>query len=395
MAESTIPNRTMFIRDNIEVLRGMNSESVDLIYLDPPFNKGRQYAAPVGSSAAGAEFKDAWTLDDMKEEWVEEIEEQNPALHHAIIAAGFTQGESTQGYLTYMAIRLLELRRALKSTGSIYLHCDPTASHYLKALMDAIFGDDNFRNEVIWNYGLGGSSQRMYSKKHDVLLFYTKTGDYYFKKPLVPATSNRMRGQLKGATDVWAIPSINNMAKERTGYPTQKPLALLERIVGASSNPNDLVFDPFCGCATACVAAEKLGREWIGIDIAPKAYELVVDRLAREVRVGSSEHPTLTGWNVIRRTDVPVRTDVGQRLRSRNIKATLYGQQAGYCNGCEEHFRIQNLEIDHIVPVSKGGQDMDANLQLLCGSCNRIKGKRLSSAELKATLRKRGYLMDR
>ena len=129
MPDSTIPNRTIFIRDNLEVMRGMNSESIDLIYLDPPFNKGQQWSAPVGSKAAGAAFKDAWTLDDVKEEWIDEIEEANPGLHHTIVAAGFTHGESTQGYLTYMAIRLLEMRRLLKSTGSIYLHCDSTASH--------------------------------------------------------------------------------------------------------------------------------------------------------------------------------------------------------------------------------------------------------------------------
>ena len=151
---NTIPNRTIFIRDNLEVMRGMNSESVDLIYLDPPFNSGQEWSAPVGSKAAGAAFKDAWTLDDVKEEWVDEIEEAAPALHHIIIAAGFTHSESMQGYLTYMAIRLLEMRRILKPTGSVYLHCDSTASHYLKAVMDAVFGRTNFRNEIAWGkYG--------------------------------------------------------------------------------------------------------------------------------------------------------------------------------------------------------------------------------------------------
>ena len=179
---------------------------------------------------------------------------------------------------------------------------------------------------------------------------------------------------------------------QRTGYPTQKPLALLERIVKASSNEDDIVLDPFCGCATTCVAAEKLGRQWIGIDLSEKAYDLVVQRLAKEVKVGSAERPTLTGWNIVKRTDIPVRTDAAGQRRSKNIRETLYGKQGGYCNGCGVHFPPRNLTLDHVVPRAKGGADADENLQLLCGACNSVKGSTRTQDELKAELRKRGLL---
>lgn len=184
------------------------------------------------------------------------------------------------------------------------------------------------------------------------------------------------------------IPPIGAHAKERVGYPTQKPLALLERIIKASSNPNDMVLDPFCGCATACVAAEKLERQWIGIDISPRAHELVQQRLAREVRVGSEAAPRLTGWNVERRDEPPVRSDSGRR-RSADIKQQLYGRQAGDCNGCGEHFQLRNLTIDHVIPRSRGGPDLDENLQLLCGACNSVKGNR-TQAHLIAELKRQG-----
>jgi len=181
-----------------------------------------------------------------------------------------------------MTVRLYELHRILKPTGSLYLHCDPTASHYLKIVLDEIFGHKNFRNENVWMYGLGGSSNKTYSKKHDVILFYSKSDNYYFDKPQIPATSQMMKGQMKGITDVWDIPTINNMAKERLGYPTQKPLALLELIVKTSSKEGDLVLDPFCGCGTTIAAAEKLKRNWVGIDITHSAIAAIKERFKRQ-----------------------------------------------------------------------------------------------------------------
>ena len=171
--------------------------------------------------------------------------------------------------------------------------------------------------------------------------------------------------------NIWVdIPPINSQANERIGYPTQKPLALLERIIKASSNEGDIVLDPFCGCATACVAADKLGRKWVGIDISPKAVELVNMRLQQTM--GSLFHH---GY-VTARTDIPRRTDIEVPIPYRQNKHVLFGQQEGLCNGCKGDFPFKLFEVDHRVPRSRGGTDHLDNLQLLCSSCNRIKGDR-------------------
>ncbi len=169
---------------------------------------------------------------------------------------------------------------------------------------------------------------------------------------------------------VWhGIKPLNPRAAERVGYPTQKPLALLDRIIRASSNEDDMVLDPFAGCATACIAAQNLFRQWVGIDISPKAADLVRRRMETELGIF---------YKGIHRTDIPKRTDLGKLLRYNSVenKAQLYGQQGGYCAGCDIHFEGRNLEVDHIISRKKGGTDHIENLQLLCGSCNRIKGDR-------------------
>lgn len=158
MAEQNWSPRTIWTGDCIEIMRGMNSNTIDLIYLDPPFNSKQDYAAPIGSMAAGAAFKDTWTLSDIDVEWIDLIEHDNPHLYHVILAA---VTDSDKAYLAYMADRLLEMPRLLKPTGSIYLHCDPTMSHYLKVVMDAIFGRDRFQNEFIWYYSGGGGLENM------------------------------------------------------------------------------------------------------------------------------------------------------------------------------------------------------------------------------------------
>ena len=264
-----IENRTLFTRDNLDILPGIDSESVDLIYLDPPFNSNRTYAAPIGSKAAGAAFKDTWTLSDTDDAWWGLIADKQPSLYKVIDAAGEVGGKGDKAYLIYMAMRLLEMSRILKTTGSIYLHCDPTMSHSLKLTMDAVFGDDNFQNEFIWYYGGGGASRERWGRKHDVLLFYTAGKKWTFNADAVRTPHKWDKGQKRAdgsernyrkgklADDVWLHHSLMPWSKERTGYPTQKPLALLERIVKASSNEGDMVFDPFCGCATTLIAAEK------------------------------------------------------------------------------------------------------------------------------------------
>ena len=210
--------------DNLPILRALPDASVHLIATDPPFNTGREIRTDSDRPAANAQFKDNWSWEhDVDPEWPDLLLAKCPPALSVVESARATAGDEMAAYLYFIAVRLIEMRRILKDDGSIYVHCDPTASHYLKQLMDAIFGIANFRNEIIWAYGLGGSSPKRFSRKHDVILFYTKSDSYTFNKPQTPATSQKLKGQMKGATDVWNIPSLNNMAKERTGYPTQKP----------------------------------------------------------------------------------------------------------------------------------------------------------------------------
>lgn len=162
-------NQTVWTGDNLPILRGMNSETVDLIYLDPPFNSKANYAAPIGSPAAGAAFKDTWTLRDVDAEWINLIEAKHPALYRVLLAA---MTDSDKSYLAYMAARLLEMRRVLKPSGSIYLHCDPTMSHYLKLLMDAIFGRASFRNEITWQRNSSHNTANRYGNVADIILYY-------------------------------------------------------------------------------------------------------------------------------------------------------------------------------------------------------------------------------
>ena len=168
-------NRTIFTGDNLEVLRRMNTGSVDLVYLDPPFNSNREYSAPIGSLDAVAKFQDAWTLDDVKEHDHEQLRAENPALHDVVLASRLAGGDSTMAYLMMMAARLLELRRVMKPTAAIYLHCDPTASHYLKMVMDVVFGREQFRREIVWSmYQASGfkSQAKNWIRGHDTLLYY-------------------------------------------------------------------------------------------------------------------------------------------------------------------------------------------------------------------------------
>ena len=324
---SNLQNRTLFNKDNLDILKGINTSSIDLIYLDPPFNKNKKFTAPIGSSSEGASFKDYWSNEDLKGEWVLTIKEDNEKLYNFLNGLSLleglnlesiikgekvkTKGTSNFCYLSYMAIRLIEMKRILKETGSIYLHCDNTMGHYLKILMDIIFGEDNFKNQVIWHYFKPHSSKKNYPNNYDNLFFYTKSNEYFFNKNAIlfeydekakkrydKVDDNGKRYKIyhnkdkkriaylkEGkAENIFKIPFVQGTSRERTGYPTQKPLALLERIIKASSKEGDIVLDPFCGCATTCVASEKLKRQWVGIDISHEAYDLVKIRLKTEVQ---------------------------------------------------------------------------------------------------------------
>lgn len=278
------PN-SLYYGDCLDIMADFPDGCIDLICLDPPFNSKRQYNQIFKNSGLKNDpqikaFDDMWLWDDISAKRVARVKRAaaNPASKVIAGFEGFIPQSEMLSYTSYMAERLFVMHRILKDTGSIYLHCDPTASHYLKLVMDAIFGKKNFQNEIIWCYGLGGSSKKRFSRKHDIILFYSKSKKRYFDKPLMKSTSEMMAGKPKGMVDYWVdIPTINNMAKERMGYPTQKPIALYERIIKASSNKGDLVLDPFAGCGTTIEAAMKNNRRVIGIDILPFALRLIND----------------------------------------------------------------------------------------------------------------------
>ena len=406
-----VENRTLFIANNLDIMRGIDTDCIDLIYLDPPFNSKKQWKAPIGSAAEGATFRDIWTDEEVKDGWYSKIAENYPHIHQIILAAEHTYDRSMMIYLMAMGIRLIEMKRILKPAGCIYLHCDPTASHYLKLVMDSIFGKNNFQSEVIWGYRTQGVSKSSWPKKHEVLLHYSgglkptfhpQMQRIYYQKPFrhtkIDDDGNHYADVY--VRDVWdddpETKALISQAKERTGWPTQKPLALLHRIIKASSNEGDMVLDPFCGCATACVAAEQLNRHWSGIDVSPSAEVITKIRLEEASRQGTL-FSSIQMSDVTVTSETPIRTDTDaeqQQLRLPNYrvhKNDLYGKQEGDCNGCREHFKIRHFEVDHIVPQSAGGTDHPKNLQLLCSSCNRIKGHG-SQEELIRKLKERGIL---
>jgi DNA modification methylase len=326
----------------------------------------------------------------------------------------------------------------LKNTGTLYLHCDPTASHYLKIVLDAVFGKERFGNEIIWKRSNPKSHiSRNFPTCNDTILRYTKTLDCVYHQsyeehnpeyvesayrhkdkkgayqllPLLNPNDDRpnLTYEFLGVTRVWrwtkermekaykdgivvqvkpgAVPrykkylkdskgkTVTNCwtdiqpasSKESVGYPTQKPLALLNRIIQASSNEGDIVLDPFCGCATTCVAAEHLGRKWIGIDIEKKASDILIQRLSLATGILSK---------FIATDKLPSRSDLKVVKPTESVKNILYKEQRGLCNACGSEFEIRHFETDHIIPKSKGGGDYYENYQLLCGSCNKIKGDR-------------------
>jgi DNA modification methylase len=235
--------------DALDVIRSLPLASVDLVYLDPPFASGRTHRAPGRDSDGVREFADRW--DD-----------------------------GLDGYLGWLVPVLEAVHALLATSGSLYVHLDWRACHYVKVELDRIFGRDCFLNHIVWLYGLGGSSPRYWPRKHDDILWYSRVPDgHWFEPARVPATSQRMRGQDKKAPDFWDIPALNNMAHERVGYPTQKPEALLERIIASSCPPGGVVADFCAGSGTTAAVAARLGRAFIVGDASPQAIETITSRL--------------------------------------------------------------------------------------------------------------------
>ena len=353
---------TLYYGDNLPILRSLPANSVDLVYLDPPFNSSRSYnvlfkdESGLSSDAQITAFDDTWHWGPSAEQAYLDILQANPGTVDDLLAALRTIiGENQMlAYLVMMAARLVELHRVLKPTGSLYLHCDPTASHYLKIVLDTVFGSMNFRNEIIWQRTSSHNDSKKWGAVHDTILYYSKSenptwnsvfseydqkyiNDFYqFRDErgiyrldhIIRTVSMGPRPNLsyeyKGYKPEWGwrvvreklqaldadsrvewsksgrpylkryldeqkgnpiksvitdIQPLSAQAVEKLGYPTQKPLALLERIIQASSNPGDVVLDPFCGCGTAIAAAEKLVRQWIGIDITYLSINLIENRM--------------------------------------------------------------------------------------------------------------------
>ena len=499
MAEQNFHDNTIYELDNLNVLRGMNSETVDLIATDPPFNTKRNRAGTAGFYVDNWKWGDTgklpnqWAWNEVHPIWLEEIRDDNPALFEVIEAAGHCHGPDIAAFLCFLSVRLLEMHRILKPTGSLYLHCDHTANAYIRLALDAIFGAKNFRNEIVWKrYGSHNDAARKWGNVHDTIFFYSKSTNHSWGDPreeLDPEyvtktyrnqdergryrtaplhagglsgggykfdfhgfdriwrysqerireleADNRIRrgregkgiperkvylSETKGKpfSDWWAdISALTGSNKERTGSPDQKPLALYERIVLASSNPGDLVLDPFAGCATTIMAAQNNGRRWIGIDRRPDARFHVVCRM-EGIKAKDAEDirklPHLTDWLDARlarqdahfRTEPPVRTDEGNTaapflaavhtaseksiLTHREMKDYLletFGLRCWDCGFTAPDERY--LELDHVDPKVDGGSNHVDNRALLCGPCNMAKGNRLTMGALRRQNTKDGH----
>ena len=432
----------------------MNSDVVDMIYLDPPFNSKRNYNNPIDGDA---DFKDKWTLDDLNVAEHGELAENCPAASAVIEAARHASGKGMMAYCIFMAVRILEMKRILNpKTGHLFLHCDDSAGHYIKALLDAIFGTKAYRNSIVWERAEGSknNAKRTFGRDADYIFHYAmpkakfnpvygppkdgyieknyrhndrdgrglyrlgdmaspQHGKYHYKwkgyeppakgwrckietmqelhnegrlhypvnKDGSPAYEKRIARKRylsdhKGAKlgNVWKdIGPLQEGDEEFMNYSTQKPPGLMHRIIECSTDVGDLVFDPFCGCASLLVAAEDLQRGWAGCDISEKAVDLLVKRIVDRKDMFRKS---------LRRSDIAdlktpsKRDDMKNLPHYRTHKQTLFGMQRGICNGCHIPKDFTELFVDHIQPQSRSGQDNIENLQLLCFGCNSSKGKK-------------------
>ncbi len=436
-------------------------------------------------------------------EWLEEIKDDNPALYAVIESTRLSQDDDTAAFLCFLGVRLMEMRRVLKQTGSIYLHCDDTANGYIQSTMNVIFGVDNFRSSIVWKRTTSHNDTRQGRKQHgrihDTILFYTKSDEWAWNPIYVPyetdyvdsiykyvdaetgrrytldnitgpggASKGNPRYEVMGVTrywrysqeqmrelinegrivqtkpgnvprykryldempglplqDIWTdVKVLGSQSKERTGSPDQKPLALYERIIKASSNEGDIVLDPFAGCATTPIAAHRLGRRWVGIDRRTDGYEHILNRLSQETGVPIGEAKdvqqqfVLNGQAIAQHSkEPPVRTDEGdaaapefilpvQRVKAkwellthsqmRNILAEAQisnGQVV--CAGCGIVLPLRYMELDHREPRKDGGANTIDNRVLLCGPCNRAKRDNLTMSGLIRHNRREGNTISK
>ena len=507
------PDNTLYEMDNLDVLRGMNSNTVDLIATDPPFNTKRNRSGSAGFYVDNWKWGDTsllpdqWKWNEVHPKWLEEIKDNHTALYHAIDAAKHCQGEDTAAFLCFLSVRLIEMHRVLKGTGSIYLHCDHAANAYIRMAMDAIFGKNNFRNEIVWKRtNAPTASPKKLGTVHDTIFLYTKSGktrlnpvfipytqeyinehykhqDSTGKYQITPLTAQGIRHGYSGkpwrGVDVttkrlhWVCPTslpenlkipeswhnmntlekldwldFNNMiywpkrgkmprfkrylstskgmrlsdtivdipglqgsSTERTGSPDQKPLNLYKRIIKAGSNEEDLVLDPFCGCATTIIAARELNRRWIGIDRRPDARYHVITRLMgiepkerkRLEKYGTDKewlNRQMQPYEMHYQTEPPIRTDTDEqnspklahvypiesehRLSHAEMHDILINEFGLKCWGCNFSPPDKRyLQLDHIIPKIDGGTNDIDNRALLCQPCNLKKSSKMSLSALR------------
>ena len=515
MADPNFHNRTLYHGDNLNFLRGMNSETVDLVATDPPFKKGRDFHATPDSLAAGAKFEDRWSWEkDVHPDWIDAIEEDWPSVSWTIEAARQTYGADMAAFLCWLGVRVMEMHRILKPTGSMYLHIDHTAHAYVKAIMDGIFGKENFRNELVWRRATSHNDAKQFGRIHDNVLLYGKTSNGCWNGDAIATSKsaeeikaafpmNDKRGPVRSENltgprhntqrgspstlpwkdydvfarnRVWSVPKTGRYAKyieenfipgyrsiveihdrldaldeaglihhptkgvwpglkryadadlghlpqdiilepigftnytkgqgESTGFPTQKPLGLYEKFIAASSNPGDTVLDPFCGCATTPVAAERLGRQWVGMDIWDGAIGQVRQRMEDNRQLLADPDP-----RIHYSTEPPQRTDSGQaaapdlvlklqipeppapRMTRAEMKSFLVNNEGIVCKGCLRKFDDPRyLDLDHNVPRSDGGIHHISNRMLLCGPCNRAKSNTLTLTGLRRLNKQNGWM---
>ena len=460
------PNRSLFVADNIHILRGMNSESVDCIATDPPFNAKRVFNAPLGGKAAAQRFDDRWRWDDVTDEWQDLIATDHPAIKEIIEAAAVIEGgsidhrtgkiatgakNSIAAYLAYMAPRIVEMRRVLKPSGVLFLQCDGEANAYLRLLLDSVFGRARLINEIVRRRTEAKNDPtRRLAKNHDVVLAYGKRDGWKWNPPYEPydmanldaktlSQYSKIEGgrryqldnltspqknrpnltyKFLGVTRVWRwtrermeaayaagrvvqaapgrVPRYKRFLDEQPGrkrddiwldvaqpgnsaadWSTRKPVSLYRRLIECATDPGDTVCDPFAGCATTCVAAEQLQREWIGIDIDPVAEQVTLDRLADETGLNMVETPVAVR-KTLRRTDIP-------HIPDAKLRQALWARQGRQCANpyCDaESLRPADLELDHRIPRVRGGDDDVLNRIGLCSNCNRRKGRKAWGAFL-------------
>ncbi|MDA7969262.1 MAG: HNH endonuclease [Gammaproteobacteria bacterium] len=443
---------TIFISDNLPVLRGIEDASVDLVYLDPPYNSNKSWVAFDDDGNVSAHFKDTWTLADIDIAWWGRLASKKNAKLYSVLRTvqdldGSRNGKNIS-YCVYMSIRLLEMHRILKPSGALVLQCDDVMGPHLRFVLDAIFGPKNMVNVVAWNRkpkGVGNIAKKQLPRSFDYIYYYRKSAKHKFRPQYreyddlsnyrfedekgkyyavgMAKNGSGMLYEFEGVTREWSCTEAKmrelhaqgllvqlkegglfykkNYLSDAKGvlvgnfwddidaaeplkgvdYPTRKPLELLKRIISMTTDRDDLVLDPFCGCATTCVAAEVLGREWVGIDLSSEAVVLVAKRMKVQLP-GDMLSPKIN-----QRTRAP--KPIHSISSKEELKNRMYGECEGECIGCGAWKPHSDMDVDHIIPRKTGDHEIefDENKQLLCRTCNNRKSNRSMKKLMEANLR--------